>query len=208
MLIHAHDSAPDVDAWRRFAIAQSFGHLIASGRGRDVPVVVPTQYVIEAQQAILHLARPNPIWSAIEENPKVMLSIAGDWAYIPAEWKAIADEDPAMGVPTTYYAATQIIGTAQILDEPTSIAEILRLQIGEFEPNSGIADPASHPNKLKAIRGLRIAIEEVRAKFKFGGNADAAHRDAVAARLLERNRGGDADAHRHMGSCPISETHP
>ena len=32
----------------------------------------------------------------------VVLSVAGDWAYIPPVWKAIADEDPRYGIPTTY----------------------------------------------------------------------------------------------------------
>jgi len=32
------------------------------------------------------------------------LSVAGDWAFIPGSWKAIGDEDPEYGIPTTYYA--------------------------------------------------------------------------------------------------------
>ncbi|MEE9415353.1 MAG: FMN-binding negative transcriptional regulator [Acidimicrobiales bacterium] len=198
MLIHAHDQAPDDGAWRRFATDQGFGHLVASGRGRDTAVVVPTQYVVRPDDVILHLARPNPVWAAIEENSKVVLSVAGDWAYIPAAWKAIGVEDPTMGVPTTYYAAVQIEGTAEVVDEPDQIAEILRLQIGEFEPNSDIADPAQHTGKLRAIRGLRITIDEVRAKFKYGGNVDSDHRAAIAARLAERSNPGDASARSHI----------
>ena len=73
---------------------------MAAGRGRDVPVVVPTQFTLRSpQQVALHLARPNPIWAALEENPLVVLSVAGDWAYVPAAWKAVGDEDPRRGVP-------------------------------------------------------------------------------------------------------------
>ena len=43
-------------------------------------------------------------------EPARVLSVAGDWAYIPSAWKAIGDEDPGLGVPTTYYAAVQFIG--------------------------------------------------------------------------------------------------
>lgn len=52
--------------------------------------------------------------------------------------------------------------------------------------------------KLLAIRGLRLDIDDVRAKFKYGGNLDAAHREAVAARLAERGGPGDAAALRHL----------
>ena len=31
-------------------------------------------------------------------------------AAVPAAWKAIGDEDPTLGIPTTYYAAVQLVG--------------------------------------------------------------------------------------------------
>ncbi len=209
MLIHQHDGPPDDQAWQRFAIAQGFGHLVAAGRNRDLPVVVPTQFVLgtsdgsaeapsEPNELVLHLAKPNPVWSAIDENPKVLLSIAGDWAYIPSAWKAIGDEDPSMMVPTTYYAAVQIIGTARVLDALDDVAAVLRQQLKHLEPGSAIADPIKQTNMLRVIRGIRISIEEVRAKFKFGGNVDDEHREAIADRLADRAGPGDTAAATHI----------
>lgn len=63
MLIHPWDAATSDQQWIEFVRAQGFGHLAAAGRGRDVPVVVPTQFALtSAQEVLLHLARPNPIW--------------------------------------------------------------------------------------------------------------------------------------------------
>ncbi len=205
MLIQQHDGPPDDQAWRRFTIGQGFGHLIASGRDRDVPVVVPTQFLVTkndhgVDEVLLHLAKPNPIWTAIDENPKVLLSVAGDWAYIPSAWKAIGDEDPSMMVPTTYYAAAQITGTATVLDDPEAVAAILRKQLDDLEPGSGIADPITQTNMLRVIRGIRISIDEVQAKFKYGGNVDDDHREAIAGRLTERSGPGDAAAINHITS--------
>ncbi|MDT4978087.1 MAG: transcriptional regulator [Pseudonocardiales bacterium] len=194
-------SSPDggTSAGGGIAAGGGFGHLVASGRDRDVPVVVPTQFaLVSADLVLLHLARPNPIWAALAENPSVLLSIAGDWAYIPAAWKAIGDEDPRMGVPTTYYAAVQLIATAQVVDDEAGKAEILRVQLGVTEPSSGAADPAEHGRRLAGIRGLRLTIREVRAKFKYGGNVDDAHRAEVAERLRERGGPGDAAALAHL----------
>lgn len=199
MLIHPWDAGLSQDEWTSFVRSQGFGHLVAAGRGRDVPVVVPTQFaLVDAEQVVLHLARPNPIWKALDENPAVVLSVAGDWAYVPAAWKAIGDEDPQFGIPTTYYAAVQLIADATVVDDPDEKAAILRVQLGVTEPGSGAVDPSEHGRTLSGIRGLRLAVREVRAKFKYGGNVDDAHRAAVAERLVERDGPGDAAALTHL----------
>jgi transcriptional regulator len=200
VLIHPWDAGLSEDEWVQFVRAQGFGHLVASGRDRDVAVVVPTQFaLIDAAHVVLHLARPNPIWDAIAENPRVLLSIAGDWAYIPAAWKAIGDEDPRMGVPTTYYAAVQLIADAVVEDDQDAKVDILRTQLRVTEPGSTVADPADHGRALAGIRGLRLSVVEVRAKFKYGGNVDTEHRAFVAERLSERAGPGDGAALDHLG---------
>jgi len=153
--------------------------------------VVPTQFVLDGDDVVLHLARPNPIWPALAENPMVLLSVAGDWAYIPSSWRAIGDEDPRLGIPTTYYAAVQLIGEVTVIDGE-GVAAVLRTQLGVLQPDEDPVDPSEHGSKLRTIRGIRIAVAEVRAKFKYGGNVDAAHRLAVADHLAER--GGPSDA--------------
>jgi transcriptional regulator len=195
VLIHPWDAGTSEQEWTAFVRAHGFGHLVAAGRDRDVPVVVPTQFVLpDAGQVLLHLARPNPIWRALAENPRVVLSVAGDWAYIPAAWKAIGEEDPRRGVPTTYYAAVQLIAEAVIVDDDAGKADILRRQLADTEPGSDVVDPLEHGRTLDGIRGLRLDVTEVRAKFKYGGNADDAHRSAVVQHLQHRGAPGDSAA--------------
>lgn len=210
VLVHPWDApVDDAEAWS-FVRAQGFGHLVAPGR-RELPVVVPTQFVVVPTQfeageptaaagpdVLLHLARPNPVWAAIEENPTVLLSIAGDWAYVPSTWKAIDGEDPALGIPTTYYAAVQVVGEATVVDDEEGKLDILRRQLGAYEPETAHADPSVHRRRLTGIRGLRLWVREINGKFKYGGNVDAAHRLAVASRLAERGRPGDAAARAHV----------
>lgn len=198
MLIHPWDASTSTDEWRDFVVSQGFGQLIAAGRGREVPVVVPTQFVLDGDVVVLHLARPNPIWDAIEENTVVVLSVAGDWAYIPSAWKAIGDEDPLVGIPTTYYGAAQLTCDATVVDDGEGKLEILRRQLAVHQPDVEAADPLVHERKLPGIRGLRLAIREVAAKFKYGGNVDSDHRAAIADRLTARGGPGDAAARRHL----------
>jgi transcriptional regulator len=184
--------------WREFVETNGFGHLVAAGRGRAVPVVVPTQFLLDGDRVLLHLVAQNPIFEAVAEQPRVVLSVAGDWAFIPSNWKAIGDEDPALGIPTTYYGAVQLEGIATVGTEPSDVAAVLRRQLNGLQPKVAVADPElAHYDKLRAIRAITISIETVRAKFKYGGNVDDDHRKSVIARLKERNGPGDLAAADH-----------
>jgi transcriptional regulator len=198
MYIAPSDASFGEDEWRPFVESQGFGHLVASGRNRDVPVVVPTQFVLEGDQVLLHLAGPNPIFEALAEQPRVLLSVAGDWAFVPSSWRVVGDEDPAFGIPTTYYAAVQLIGTATVDRSPAGVAAVLRRQLAVIQPQVEIADPeVAHQAKLRAIRAVTVAVEEVKAKFKYGTGIDAAHGRAVVDRLRQRAGPGDLAAARH-----------
>jgi transcriptional regulator len=204
VLVHPWDAPLDESETWDFVRAQGFGHLVAPGRGRELPVVVPTQFLAQPPGdgvppvVLLHLARPNPIWTALDENPAVLLSVAGDWAYVPSAWKAVGEEDPALGIPTTYYAAAQLAGTAALVDDEEGKLEILRAQLAANEPEIGHADPSVHRRRLPGIRGIRITVRTVIGKFKYGGNVDDAHRQAIAERLAMRAGPGDAAARSHL----------
>lgn len=182
MLIHPWDAGSDQE-WRDWLATQRVGTLICPTA--DLPVVVPTHFVWTGEQVLLHLARPNPALTAMAERPRVIFSVHGDWAYVPAASKVLPGEDPSLGIPTSYYAAVTLACTAQLLEgEP--LLDVLRTQLGTFEPGSGVADPAVHERRLPGIRGVRLTVESVQAKFKYGGNVDAAHRAVVAEGLLKR----------------------
>jgi transcriptional regulator len=202
MMIREVDRDDDPERWRAFLTAQGFGQLAAAGRDRDVPVVVPTQYVLLDDEIVLHLIADNPVFVALEENPRAVLSVAGDWAFIPGAWKAIGDEDPVRGIPTTYYGAVQVTGTCTVDRDPDAIAAVLRTQLGVLDPDHTYVDPTEHAARLRQIRAVHLAIDDVRAKYKYGGNVDQAHRDAVAEHLVERGGPGDRAALAHLRRTP------
>lgn len=201
MFIAPPDATLGEEEWRPFVEAHPFGHLVApGGPSRALPVVVPTQFVLDGDVVWLHLVRANPVFAALAENPRAVLSVANDWAFIPSSWKVIDDEDPTLGIPTTYYGAVQFTGTATVHDErtsPGSVAAILRRQLATFQPDVTVADPGqAHVAALVGILGIEIRVETVSAKFKYGGNVDEAHRRAVVEHLQRRaGPGDDAAAH-------------
>ena len=196
MLIHRHDAAYSTDEWRTFLASRDFGELVAGGRGREVPVIVPTHFIYDGDTTVrLHLARPNPVWEAIAENPLAVISVYGDYTYIPTAWNANAGVPPEHGVPTSYYAAVQLIVRCRVVDDPAELATLLTAQLEHFQPEGGHAPvtPGAAPYgpQLAGIRGLVCSAEEIRAKFKYGGNKSVEHRERIAAHLDGRAAPGD-----------------
>ena len=198
MLIRKHDAAHSEDEWKTFLASRDFGELIASGTGREVPIVVPTHFIYDGDHTIrLHLAVPNPVWEALAENPLALVSVFGDYAYIPTQWNANPGAPVEYGVPTSYYAAVQAVVRTRTVDDPDELASILRAQLAHFQPEGGHApvEPGNHyGEQFRGIRGIVGTIEDVRAKFKYGGNKTVEHRPRIADRLAERGRGYDEAA--------------
>ena len=194
VLIHRHDAALTDDEWRAFLADHDFGELIVPGAGRDLPVVVPTHFVYDGDKTVLvHLAQPNPVWEALAERPRALLSVFGAYTFIPGHWNQ--DE---YGVPTSYYAAVQLACDAEVLDDPAQIAAILERQLAHFQPEGKHAPVEPGDNRygklLGSIRGIRLSVTDVRAKFKFGANRTVEHRTVVAAKLAARGRPLDIEA--------------
>lgn len=198
MLIHPWDAALDEDEWRRWlADGHDFGELAVNHTDHP-PVVVPTHFVIVGDHLLVHLARTNPVWPAIVAQPKVLMSVVDDYAFIPSTWRADAGGPEENGVPTSYYAAVQLACRAEIVDDPRDKADLLSRQLTHFQPagdHAAVAvDQPPYGPMLADIRGLRLNIERVTAKFKYDDHDPEQHREAVADRLDLRGIGRDAGA--------------
>jgi transcriptional regulator len=198
MLIHRHDRPLSDEEWHAFLADHDFGELIAPGKDRDLPIVVPTHFIYDGDKTVLlHLAKPNPVWDALAERPRALLSVFGAYTYIPGHWNQ--DE---YGVPTSYYAAVQLACDAEVIDDPARIAAILERQLGHFQPEGRHAPVEPGENRygklLGSIRGIQLSVTDVRAKFKFGANRTVEHRRAVATKLAERGRPLDLEARANL----------
>jgi transcriptional regulator len=194
MLIHPWDAAQDDAEWRTWLAGHDFGQLIAGGKDRDLPMVTPAHFAFDGDRTVVtHLARPNPIWSLLEEHPRALLTVVDDYTYIRADWNT--PTDPSHGVPTSYYATVQLEGDVRLVDDAASKAALLDKQLRHFETDGArapvSATEAPDRRLLPGIRGIEFTITGVRAKFKFGGNRTAGDRERIGAELAER--GGPLD---------------
>jgi transcriptional regulator len=180
VLIHPWDAADSDEEWRSWLAEQQVGTLVCPTD--DLPVVVPTHFLWTGEHVLLHLARANPALTARTARPRAVFTVHGDWAYVPSYAKTVGDEDPALGIPSSYYTAVTLECDVTLLDGD-ELLEVLRAQLGAFEPGSGVADPEAHRRRLPGIRGVRLTPTSVRAKLKYGGNVDDAHRARAAEHL-------------------------
>ncbi len=201
MLVHPWDAPNHDDEWRAVLQGFDFGRLIApGGPDRDLPVVVPTHFIFDGAQTLeLHLAKPNPVWRALAERPRALFTVVADYVYVPAAINADPGDDPTLGVPTSYYAAVQAEVDVEIVDDPAAKAAILARQLSHFEPPGSTrvtpgVEVESDRRLMPGIRGMRLTITGVNAKFKFGSNKTQEHRVAIAAALRSRNGPMDLNA--------------
>ncbi|MET9138724.1 FMN-binding negative transcriptional regulator [Streptomyces parvulus] len=203
MLVHPWDAPRDDDEWRDFLAGHDFGQLAVNGPPGEPPHVQPLHFAYDARrgaygEAVTHLARPNPLWSALEAAPVVLLSVVDDYVYVPGPWQAAPDEPPEHGVPTSFYAAVQLRCHARVVDDPAEKAALLNRQVGHFQPEGGSARAAAgeapYGRLLSGIRGLRLEVTGVRAKFKYAGKRTGEVRERIAAGLAGRGGPRDAEA--------------
>ena len=204
MLIHPWDAPTDDAEWQEWLAAHDFGQLAVNGSPGEPPWVQPLHFAYDPthREAVTHLARPNPIWSALQDQPTVLLSVVDDYAFLPGPWQANEDQPPEHGVPTSFYAAVQLVCTAHVVDDLGAKATLLQHQMAHFQPDGGsapvVAGEAPYGRQLPGIRGLRLEVHDIRAKFKYGGKRSETVQHRISERLADRNGPGDAAARRHQ----------
>jgi transcriptional regulator len=200
VFIQPWDAALDSAEWQHWLAGKDrFGVLAVNNTdAAQAPLAVPTHFTIAGPELLLHLARPNPVWPHLQAATEVRLAVTNDYAYIPTYWRAKAGGPDEDGVPTTYYASVQFVCSPTIVDDPQGKANILTAQLADLQPEGRHADvtPDAIPygRMLPGIRGIRLKVLRVDAKFKYDDANPIDHRERVIDRLNERNQGLDTAA--------------
>ncbi|TQF06562.1 FMN-binding negative transcriptional regulator [Kitasatospora acidiphila] len=207
MLIRSWDQGSEAE-WRAWLAGRDFGTLAANNPDGP-PILVPIHFLLDADagEIVLHLAAPNPLLTAVRTDPHVTLAVTDDYAFAPSTWRASA-------VPTSYYASVQFDCTAEVVEGAAGKAEILNRQLAHFQPETPevrvVPGEAPYGPQLSGIRGLRLTVRQVRAKFKYDDKVPLEHQAAAAERLAERGAPQDAGAREQLlrrlaqrGGCPM-----
>jgi transcriptional regulator len=162
--------------------------------------VVPTHFTLEpaGEQVLVHVACPNRVWPHLEAASEVRLTVVGDYAYIPTYWRAQAGGREEDGVPTSYHSTVQFVCRPTVVDDSAGKAELLTIQFADFQPEGRhapvTADSDPYGRMLPGIRGVRLAVLRVDAKFNYDDHKPVEHRERVTDHLEQRDHGLDSGA--------------
>jgi transcriptional regulator len=116
-----------------------------------------------------HVAKANPHWRHLEQNPACMTIFHGPHAYISA-----SNYTARENVPTWNYGAVHAYGNARVFVSPEELQGVLHNLIGTFEPAyaeqwSSLAD-TYRDRMLSHIVGFEISVTKLEPKFKLSQN--------------------------------------
>jgi transcriptional regulator len=132
---------------------------------------VPVFIEERSEQLIIrgHVAKANPHWRYLEQNPQCLTIFHGAHAYISPSLYETRET-----VPTWNYGAVHAYGNARTFAEPGQLLPMLHQLIGTFE--AAYAQQWSELNEayrermLSHIVGFEITVTKLEAKFKLGQN--------------------------------------
>lgn len=171
MYIPEHFRVRDHATAITFMRANPFAILVSAtpegGFATHVPVAIS-----EAGDAVVirgHVARANPHWKLLEQDPRCFMIFHGPHAYV-----STSNYTSRENVPTWNYGTVHAYGRARIFSHHEELHPMLHQLIGIFE--SAYAEQwdsfsASYRERMLGhIVGFEITVTELQAKFKLSQN--------------------------------------
>jgi transcriptional regulator len=154
-----------------FMRANPFAILISSTDTEPFATHLPLSIRTQEEKVILrgHVAKANPHWKYLEQQPQCLTIFHGPHSYIsPSNY--IARES----VPTWNYAAVHVYGNARLFSALHDLHQMLEELMGTFEPAyreqwDGLSQ-TFRENMLRQIVGFEITATKIEGKFKLSQN--------------------------------------
>ena len=129
-----------------------------------------------------HVAKANPHWRYLGQQPQCLTIFHGAHAYIsPTNYLA------RESVPTWNYGAVHLYGNARVFSSPEELKGVLHELIDTFDPTYasqwGSLDEAYRERMLRQIVGLEIEVTKIEGKFKLSQNRTREDQANVIASL-------------------------
>jgi transcriptional regulator len=116
-----------------------------------------------------HVAKANPHWRHLQEQPECLTIFHGPHAYVSASNYATKEN-----VPTWNYGAVHVYGRARVFSEPQELLGVLHDLIPTFEAvyeeQWSSLNEAYRSRMLSHIVGFEISVAKIEAKFKLSQN--------------------------------------
>jgi transcriptional regulator len=198
---NALDAVPEMQA---LVMQVGSAQLITTGAdGYPLASMLPVIWEPAGSRLVMHMAKANQHWKAIEPDTPALAVVTGPEAYVSPAWYATKAEHGKV-VPTWNYSAIYARGTIETFDN----AEELRTHVTALSEHFERAMPkpwqvSDAPEdylqrQFKGIVGLRLTIGAIEGKAKLSQNRAKADHDSVAAALSASERPDDRIVGRMM----------
>jgi transcriptional regulator len=167
-----------------FMRANPFAILISSTEDGPFATHLPLSIVSREQKVLLrgHVARANPHWKYLQQQPQCMIIFHGPHSYIsPSNYTS------RESVPTWNYAAVHVYGNARIFSSAEDLHTMLEELMQTFEPAYRLQweslSQSFRENMLRQIVGFEIVATKIEGKFKLSQNRTREDQANVIASL-------------------------
>lgn len=171
MYIPEHFRSKDRSAALAFMRDNPFAILVSTTNDGPFATHVPVVIRETGDRLILrgHVAKANPHWRYLEQEPHCLMIFHGPHAYISPTNYATPEN-----VPTWNYGAVHIYGNARTYSKPEELLGMLQDLIPTFEAayaeQWASLTEAYRSRMLSHIVGFEIEVTNVEAKFKLSQN--------------------------------------
>jgi transcriptional regulator len=129
-----------------------------------------------------HVAKANPHWRHLEQQPQCLAIFHGPHSYISPSNYTVHES-----VPTWNYGAVHLYGNAQVFSSPEALQGVLHELMHTFEPAYAAQwaslDESFRERMLKQIVGFELEVTKIEAKFKLNQNRSREDQQNVIASL-------------------------
>jgi transcriptional regulator len=184
MYVPAHFEENRPEVLHQLIVDQPFGTLVTTGPNGEFAADVGPIGTLRA-----HVARANPVWQEVAENPDTLVIFQGPAAYISPTWYPSKHETHRQ-VPTYNYMVVHAHGRIVVHEEEAFlrglVARLTRtMEANEPKPWKMGDAPADYISQmLGAIVGIEIEVTRLVGKWKLGQNKEARDRRGAAEGLL------------------------
>lgn len=187
--MYVPDHFKETDPERLAALMRDypFGMLITVHEG--LPLVSHIPFLYERRSGgvsvlLGHVARANPQWQDLAQNPTALVVFQGPHAYVSPSWYG------SPGVPTWNYAAVHVYGKARLIEDEASLEKLVKQLTAVYEsqqPNPWQPNLAGERRAklLGMIVGFEMEAQAIQGKFKLSQNRSAADQRAVVSQLSQ-----------------------
>lgn len=167
-----------------FMRANPFAILISSTEEGPFATHLPLSVRGTEERLVLrgHVAKANPHWRYLEQNPACLTIFHGAHAFI-----STTNYTTRETVPTWNYGAVHVYGNARLFSSEEELQSMLHELIGTFEAayaeQWASLSEAYRERMLSHIVGFEIAVTKIEGKFKLSQNRTREEQSSVMASL-------------------------